>query len=439
MESYKQIKALEFVSCMEEFALEKQMKQRILDRIRELKGSLERELSDLEVEQKVLEVDELANYISKQFFKENQSEIIVDEMTTISIDEIKERIEAILQECHSGNESVKNGYINNQQSYIVEAAQKMRDFSNIKANYKEVQNSRFFCEKFEKIGMNLNHQISMSLLQFTKTVSLNCEQAVGKLRNMLSYIQDERFHKRQKEIYSFYDSKRSQIFQEHQTKISTIDCGGNEIGRFGTQHIEKVDSIIEEQKKKIFFTKLIPILIIATFIIVPKIGGWIGNQIETIVEANQESVPEEKTWINSMEDIGKYAADKAIEKVMDSEAVDSIGILVTVLIKIPLYVLAIIAYYIYVKIMDKVYVKRVCKSVGLYMTSEIEKFWQTNSLETKIAEAFRSQQESLEISYREIFEKLVNNKNVDNVQTLSEEDRFIKLREEWNDIKRLVE
>lgn len=426
MNSYKQIKALEFVSCMEKFALEKKMKQRILDRIRELKGSLEKELSDLEVEQKVLEVDELANYISKQFFKENQSEIIVDEMTTISIDEIKERIEAILQECHSGNESVKNGYINNQQSYIVEAAQKMRDFSNIKANYKEVQNSRFFCEKFEKIGMNLNHQISMSLLQFTKTVSQNCEQAVGKLRNMLSYIQDERFHKRQKEIYSFYDSKRSQIFQEHQTKISTIDCGGNEIGRFGTQHVEKVDSIIEEQKKKIFFTKLIPILIIATFIIVPKIGGWIGNQIETIVEANQT-----KTVIDSIENILKYGVDKIAENVFDSGE--------EIIIKIPLYVLAIIAYYIYVKIMDKVYVKRVCKSVGLYMTSEIEKFWQTNSLETKISEAFRTQQESLEISYREIFEKLINNKNVDNVQTISEEDRFIKLREEWNDIKRLVE
>ena len=425
MESYKQIKALEFVSCMEEFALEKQMKQRILDRIRELKGSLEKELSDLEVEQKILEVDELANYISKQFFKENQSEIIVDEMITISIDEIKERIEAILQECHSGNESVKNGYINNQQSYIVEAAQKMRDFSNIKANYKEVQNSRFFCEKFEKIGMNLNHQISMSLLQFTKTVSQNCEQAVGKLRNMLSYIQDERFHKRQKEIYSFYDSKRSQIFQEHQTKISTIDCGGNEIGRFGTQHVEKVDNIIEEQKKKIFFTKMIPILIIVAFILVSKIGGWIGNQIETIVEANQT-----KTVIDSIENILIYGVDKIAENVFDSGE--------EIIIKIPLYALAIIAYYIYVKIMDKVYVKRVCKSVGLYMTSEIEKFWQTNSLETKIAEAFRSQQESLEISYREIFEKLVNNKNVDNVQTISEEDRFIKLREEWNDIKRLV-
>lgn len=426
MSSYKQIKALEFVSCMEKFALEKKMKQRILDRIRELRGSLERELSDLEVEQKVLEVDELANYISKQFFRENQSEIIVDEMTTISLDEIKERIEAILQECHSGNESVKNSYINNQQSYILEAAQKMRDFSNIKANYEEVSNSRFFCEKFEKIGMNLNHQISMSLLQFTKTVSQNCEQAVGKLRNMLSYIQDERFHKRQKEIYSFYDSKRSQIFQEHQTKISTIDCGGNEIGRFGTQHVEKVDNIIEEQKKKIFFTKMIPILIIVAFILVSKIGGWIGNQIETIVEANQT-----KTVIDSIENILKYGVDKIAEIVFDSGE--------EIIIKIPLYVLAIIAYYIYVKIMDKVYVKRVCKSVGLYMTSEIEKFWQTNSLETKISEAFRTQQESLEISYREIFEKLINNKNVDNVQTLSEEDRFIKLREEWNDIKRLVE
>lgn len=424
MNSYKQIKALEFVSCMEKFALEKKMKQRISDRIRELRGSLERELSDLEVEQKVLEVDELANYISKQFFKENQSEIIVDEMTTISIDEIKERIEAILQECHSGNESVKNGYINNQQSYIVEAAQKMRDFSNIKANYEEVSNSRFFCERFERIGMNLNRQTSMSLSQFTKAVSQNCEQAVGKLKNMLAYIQDERFHKRQKEVYSTYETRRSQIFQEHQTKISTIDCGGNEIGRFGAQHIEKVDSIIEEQKKKIFFTKLIPILIIATFIIVPKIGGWIGNQIETIVEANQT-----KTVIDSIEDILIYGVDKIAENVFDSGEE----------IIIPLYVLAIIAYYIYVKIMDKVYVKRVCKSVGLYMTSEIEKFWQTNSLETKISEAFRTQQESLEISYREIFEKLINNKNVDNVQTISEEDRFIKLREEWNDIKRLVE
>lgn len=438
MESYKQIKALEFVSCMEEFALEKQMKQRILDRIRELKGSLEKELSGLEVEQKVLEVDELANYISQQFFKENQNEIMVDGIMTVSMEEIKEKIEQILQECHSGNESMKNSYINNQQSYIMEAAQKMRDFSNIKANYKEVQNSRFFCERFERIGMNLNRQISMSLSQFTKVVFQNCDQAAGKLKNMLAYIQDERFHKRQKDIYSIYDSKRSLMFQEHQTKINAIDCGGNEIGRFGSQHVEKVENIIEKQKKKIFFIKLLPILIILAFIIVPKIGGWIGNQIETIVEANQESVPEEKTWMDNMENIGKYAADKAIEKAMDSETVDSIGILITVLIKIPLYALAVIAYYLYVKVVNKVYVKRVCNAVGLYMTSEIEKFWQTNSLETKISEAFRTQQESLEISYREIFEKLINNKNVDNVQTISEEDRFIKLREEWNDIKRLV-
>lgn len=49
MENYKQIKALEFVSCMEEFAMENQMKQRVLDRIRELKNSLKRNLDELEL------------------------------------------------------------------------------------------------------------------------------------------------------------------------------------------------------------------------------------------------------------------------------------------------------------------------------------------------------------------------------------------------------
>lgn len=438
MNSYKQIKALEFVSCMEEFALEKKMKQRILDRIRKLKGSLEKELSDLEVEHKVLEVDEIANYISQQFFKENKSEIVIDEMTTISLDEIKERIEEILQECHRGNESMKNSYINNQQSYIMEAAQKMRDFSNIKANYKEVQNSRFFCERFERIGMNLNRQIKTSLSQFSKGVFQNFDLAVGKLKNMLAYIQDERIHKRKREMYNIYDTRRSQIYQENQSKINTIDCGGDLIRKFGEQHIKEIDNIIKKQKKKTLFVKLLPLLIVSVLIIAPRIGGWIGEQVKTISEMNQSNISEEKVLDKNildyeMEDV--FDTVGRIKKIMNEEdsKEDESGL------KIILIIILGIIYFIYIKIANKNYKKNICNEVGLYMTSEIELFWKENSIENLIKEAFQIQQESLEISYREIIEKLLNSKNENIVQTLNEQERFLKLREEWNDIKRLVE
>lgn len=438
MNSYKQIKALEFVSCMEEFALEKKMKQRILDRIRELKGSLEKELSDLEVEHKVLEVDEIANYISQQFFKENKSEIVIDEMTTISLDEIKERIEEILQECHSGNESMKNSYINNQQSYIMEAAQKMRDFSNIKANYKEVQNSRLFCERFERIGMNLNRQIKTSLSQFSKGVFQNFDLAVGKLKNMLAYIQDERIHKRKREMYNIYDTRRSQIYQENQSKINTIDCGGDLIRKFGEQHIKEIDNIIKKQKKKTLFVKLLPLLIVSVLIIAPRIGGWIGEQVKTISEMNQSNISEKKVLDKNildyeMEDV--FDTVGRIKKIMNEEdsKEDESGL------KIILIIILGVIYFIYIKIANKNYVKNICNEVGLYMTSEIELFWKENSIENLIKEAFQIQQESLEISYREIIEKLLNSKNENIVQILNEQERFLKLRDEWNDIKRLVE
>lgn len=428
MDNQKQIKALEFVSCMEELALEKQMKQRILDRIRELKSSLQEELGELELGQRLLEVDELAIYMKQQFFSDKQKEIVVDDMTTVSIDEVRERVEQILQECHGANEAAKNSYVYNQQSLIREVAQKMRDMSNVKANYKEVQNARFFCEKFEQIGNYFNRQISSSMAQFTKTIFQNCDQATAKIRNMLAYIRDERLHKNQQELYYVYDTRRSQLLQQHTAEGDAEDYGGSLIGEFALKHVGEIGNIIEKQKKKTLLIKLLPLLVVLAFMIVPKVGNWIGEQIETIAESREETT---NGFIESL-------ADKALDKAFDTVEDPGIGALFFALFGLPIMILAAALYFVYIKIVNRTYTKKICTAVSAYLVPEIEAFLGEGSLYLRMEEAFVSQEEAFEVSYREIFEKLLSSENHEEMQTAGERERFLSLYTEWNAVKRLA-
>lgn len=435
MNNQKQMKAIEFLACMEELALEKEMKQRILDRIRELKSSLQGTLGELEMRQRMLEVDELAIYMKKQFIPEEQKEFVVDDMTTVSIDEVREQVEQILQECHAANESEKISYVYNLQSFILEVSQRMRDLSNVNANYKEVQNARFFCEKFEQIGNHFNQQISSSMTQFTKTVFQNCDQATACIKNMLAYIQDERLHKNQQELYYAYGTRRSQILQQHTAEGDARECGGSLIREFAVKRVEKINRIIEKKKKKTLFIKLMPLLIVLAFSIAPKVGDWIGEQIETIAESKEET--------NSNENVEGFAskgADYLIEKLTETGVDLAVGVGISVFgyVGLPLIIIVAVLYYAYIKKVNRTYAEKICEKVGAYLVPEIETFLKEETLYKKVTETFDAQEEALETSYREVFEKLLSNETLMGLQVTGEQERFLNLYREWNSVKRLA-
>lgn len=422
--SKKQAKAMELLSSMEMIAQEKDMKLWIFDRIRELKACLKKNLSEMEMDFKILEIDEIAEYIQKQISSDTVEECIVDDLTTVSLEEVKYNIRNVMEESVEKNKYLVGSYVKAQQTYIEEAERNMKEIGNAEALYNQIQNSGIFCNFFGQIGKKLDMQIGNSAKQFVETAFRNCDGAINKIKNIFFSMQNESLHKNKKELYHKYDAQSNLLKQEMENRVTSMTYGGEVIEEFGKKHSERIEKILKRNKRKRKFYKLLPVLVVLTLWFAPRAINKLIDIITDTKKVDQANTESGIDFLKKLIDI--------VEDLMKNG-----GSILVVIVVAGIFIA--LFYWVYLHKVEEWYKQWVASEASAYLMPALERFWQETELIEKVEESFVEISTELKNNYYELLDGILNDRTVEEVVIVdSREMEFQQIYREWNIVKKSV-
>ena len=431
---------MELLTSMEMIAQEKNMKLWIFDRIKELKTCLKKNLSEIELDQKILEIDEIAEYIQKQISPDTIEECIIDDLTIVSLEEVKHNIRDVIEESVEKNKYLIGSYVKAQQTYIEEAERNMKEIGNAEALYNQIQNSGNFCSFFGQIGKKLNVQIANSAKQFAEAAFQNYDVATNKVKNMLSNIQEKNLHTSKKELYHKYDTHYDLIKQELKEQANEKEYGGKAIERFGEEHTENVEKILKRNKKKRKYYKLVPLIIVLLLCFIPKIISSVTENTVHVEEIDQTDEGKSEIVKELLGKLGKQILEKKDVLVI----LKTIGKGMITVVKtigkgmLGTGIIIAVSYWIYIEKVNKWYKQWVSSEVSTYLMPELEKFWQETALIEKVEESFVEISMELKNDYYELLNGILSDRTAETVIVDSREMEFQQIYKEWNIVKKSI-
>lgn len=435
IESKKQHKLIEMVSFLEEIALERQLKLWVIDNIREVKNELEQELTEMEQEKNILRIDEILQYMKQQIAPEQIDVVAVDEMTTVSFEDIREQIQEMIQECVAANESLCQKGIYSQQEFIRETERKIRDINNVDSFYAQVCNGEQFRNYFHQAGIRLNQQMQKALIAYTEEAFQNYNWTMGKIKGLFFHIKEESLHISPRKVYQSWENKYDLEKQTYKAKAESIDCGGEAIGDFGQKHAGNINEMIETLKKKKRKYMWRPFLAATAIFVLISAVNLSGKIIEQ-KNVKESAAIEENTETGQLESAVKGVVGVFAGKIGDKVEA-GIGV-VSFLILLPLFLLFVVfPYLIYVTFVNRWYKKWVCGEVGDYLGMVINELLTEGIIRAKVEEAYMELKEEIKVQCQRTIESILvptqmNEKNIVN----NESERFLQICSEWENVKR---
>ena len=431
MRSLVQEETFEWISRLEELAVQNNVKLRLLDAIRDCKRAMEPELSEVQWRQKCMEIDELLEQMEKQLIPQPLKS---DLETDVAL-----RVSEILARCRRTNELLLSEYSNGAGTYVQEAEGSMLELSNVKANYDEVTNLERLLGAFRNIGQKLKMQLDEQSEKCVKSIDRNYMDAFDRMRGLFSGTGFDQTAK-QKFYKTFYENMDIYA-KEAQEYARSIDKGESKISELAEKIRSPLEKLLSRLGRKAHLLKWLPAILLALVLGAYLLSNYIITA-KTQMQETEQTVDGKP--IESPEGVLDSIASFDVNKVLPGDrnkeeplkwAEIAVKLVFFFMIRLPIILLAILLYYLYCKGVNKRHRVWVCNQAGTLLATSIEEFRRENTLDFAAKESYqqiyghmRNQYEGL---LSELLPDLIQEDNGD-----KKEEMFKMLCAEWKNIKR---
>lgn len=406
-----------FAAELEQYAVGCSMKKRVVDAISDVRQSLEQGISQENVE----ELDKLVEYMSRQGDAQPAA-------GGVSREEILQKMREYLVQCQNSNRLIEQSIRSDCQVFIQDARRDMQDYTKVEANFEDVTDEGRFCNSFYQVGQKYAQQTNQILNEYAKTAGGNYQNAMQNIKKMLNAIGSDEVT--QKDFYQNWDKQQEIVREGCRDEISRTNGGEKEIAGFAQEHVEEVSKIIQKKKRRRLHEKLIPAYVLLA-VLVLFLGGKLIQGMITQQPTQEQADTENEEML---EKVGEIVTEQAVSKLgtnVVSKAAGGSSLMVT----LPIVIILLIFWYLFMKHVDKKYHVWVCSSVGRYLSEELEKFWKGDPLNARIDDKFQHLDDYMGKQY----EMLIGNVLGGVMQKSDADYRQDRLRElcsQWETIKR---
>lgn len=432
---------LEWLKKLMEYAKDNNLSMRIIDGIDDCLKMADMHNSDMEEIKTAIE--ELLESIGHKAAPSTEKK--TEEETRISVEEIREQITGIAQRCQTENaESLQN--IGEREKAVIQKAYcELQEITHCEAHISELKSNDKYLGFYEQIKISYEEQAMHLFKEFLNDLANNYQFMIDHIKSMFRSIGGENSGLGSRRFYEEHDIKKENIYRMLETMAQDADCGGSDIGEYGSATRKNVRKIVQKSIWKMRFFILLPILVIFMLL-----GSGIVKKYVQLENVPDRVTQEQESEGNSelMDEVKNVVEDTVKEGVKKEIAKRGIGGLIkeiynkiispllitagTVLVFILL--LIIVIYAVYIKLMKKMCDRQICKKCSTYLQQEWSKFRQEDPLLQKMDTVLHDLQEEYNRQYLDLLNHLFS-KTEYNTSNNSNKDRFEVLKEEWTAIK----
>ncbi len=433
----KQIKTLEWLDSLENYAKEKRLSMRIIDGIEECKRKVESKKVDwMAVNHKIEDLTGSIEQKTVPAVSQNNSE------NQVSLQSIKEQIKKMAQRCQTENQASIGSITERKNLVVKKSYDDLREITYTKAHLQELKNQNDYLHFYEQEKSEYERNGFQMLRELLQDISSNYDHLLEHIKSMLSSIGGYKIGVGNEKIYYDFETKREGLDTRLQSEISSLDIGGNKIIDFGKKTVEPVKKTVKKFIRKRKLLAWIPFLIL----ILGLVTGSAVTRKDNIEKLQAQSVDskedEQSAWLS---DIGKQMREKAINSVSTSvisKTTTSFAALLSTLIAalgsvlLAIILIIIVLYAAYLRMLKAWCNSRICTECEKYLRAELDMFIGSDSLMPVLDEAIKTAVKEYEEEYLIILNQIFLESELDEA---NEEQkgikRFHELKESWNKIK----
>lgn len=436
----KQIKALEWMDSLGNYAREKQLSMRIIDGLEECKSKVKSDTVDwMEVNHKV---EDLLSSIEQKTvptasLKSNEEQV--------SLKSVEEQVRKMAQRCQTENRASIENITERKNLTVKMAYDNLREITHTKAHLEELKNQSAYKNYFEKEKSEYEKNAFQMLRELLQDINSNYDHLLDHIKSMLSSIGGHKLGVGNEKIYYEYETKREGINSRFLNEISSSDIGGSKIVDLGLKTSEPVKVIVKKFIRKRKFLAWAPLLIICMGLM---IGSAVTreNNIKVIEESQSQITDseddEQSTWLS---DMAKQAGKKAIKNASSSAIANALASFLSFLsallialgsVLLAIVLLIIVLYVTYLRFIKTWCDRRICVECEKYLQIELDMFIQNNPITPVLDETIKTSVREYEEEYLVILNQIFSGNGLDAAnEEQTELDYFYGLKESWNKIK----
>lgn len=408
----KQIKMIEWLSDLQQFAKDERLPIRLIDRIGDCIELVTQKKTNWN--QITIETEDLLESIIHKV-QGNQKEVIVNEESEVSIEEIKNFIREATEREHNESISSLNNILYRKKLIEKECYQKMNEITFVETNIENIEDEGRFLQFFQNIKENYERNEKQLLHELTKDVEDNLTYMLEQIRKMFQDVDGSTIGISNKKFYIEYTQRKESIDNCIKSKIETADLGGRKIIDFAHSIKNRVIKDVHKFRKKENFLKFMPFL----FIIICVLGFIFFSILKTPMSNEQTEF-----W------------KVIIEYLIKGSLFLVIIVLSIFLLPKKTFVKAIIVriYMKYCKMLKQNCDAQIASYCGDYLKTELYNFEKENQLDNE--EEIKSLVFEYEQQYRDILKCIFENTQLD---PFGKEElanaKIEQIKESWNQIK----
>lgn len=426
----KQLKTLEWLNELEQYAKEQKLSLRILDSIDDCKKQITTD--DPNWNDVNAGVEDLLKSIERKTVPDT---VQTDE---VSIQAIKTRVTKMAEQCHIENESSISMMTERKNAVIKKLYGDMQEISYTKAHLSELTNEDLYLDFFQKIKREYEKNVFQMIQEMLGDISNNYNYMLEHMRSMFQSIGGYKNGVGNEKLYHEYTSRKDGIDKRIQSEVESSYAGGSDILLFGQKTKDVIKSIVKKLNRKRKILIWLPLFLLLLCFSLKAVTSQKQSQ-EVIENAEMEAEKNDgnSEVINFLVEKAKEAPPEKVGRFLS----DIISFLSALMISLGAFLLfivllIIVLYAAYIKTLKLWCNHQIRKQCGVYLKTELIQFEQNNTLMPKLDETMKNAVEEYEHQYLAILNSIFSgtNYNMDNTQN-EKQDQFTVLKEEWNALR----
>lgn len=431
----KQLKALEWVNELEQYAKEQKLSIRILDNIDDCKKQIT--VDNPNWNEVNVEVEDLLKSIERKTVPDivqtdkNKNEV--------SIHAMKTRVTQMAEQCHTENESSVNMMTERKNVVIKKLYGDMQDISHTRAHLSELKNEDLYLDFFQKTKREYEKNVFQMIREMLGDISNNYNYMLEHMRSMFQSIGGYKKGLGNEKFYYEYTSRKDGIDKKIQSEVELSFTGGNDIISFGQKTNDVIKGIVKKlnrKRKMLIWMPLLFLLLCFSFKAVTsqEQSREVIESVETETQIRSQLID---GAISLIDTVVQNTPPEAVGGFLSS-VVTFLGALMISLGALMLFIvlLIIVLYAVYLKILKQWCNHQIQKQCGEYLKTELIQFEQNNTLMLKVDEAMKTAAEEYESQYLAVLNSIFSGTNYDFENSQNEEsNQFTALKNEWNALK----
>lgn len=432
----KQIKALDWINDLMQYAEAQKLPMRVLDELEDCKKQLSSEVVDWNnIDAAVTEIlDSIEEKTGSTMVKSDSKK------QEVSVEQVEAQVKKVAQRCHTENIDSVNSTAERKNIVIKKNYDQLRDITRAKAHLEEFKNEDLYLQFFQNCKTSYENDVFGMFGDMIQSISSNYVHMLDHMKSMFQSIGGYKIGISNEKFYYEYEERRIEIDKKILSEASTADTGGNDIISFGQKTKDAISSIVKKLERKRKILAWVPLIILLCIFIFGSV--LTQRQSRDTIESVATATDSDDSFIKDIaKDIGvkviEKASLKAVGTVLSSVVTLLLSLLITFGAVIILFLLIIIVcYMVYLKMLKTWCNNKICRECSKHLTEELIQFEHNNVLSVKLDAAMQSAADEYEQQYMDILNNLFIGTpyEADNGQQ-KESSKVAVMREEWNKIK----